>query len=127
MLKNVTGLDLCKLLTGSHGTLGVITEVTLKVLPAAEATGTIVIPGLDAQAAVVVLSAALGSPYGVSGAAWLPASDRPSMTLIRIEDFAVSVEYRTEKLRAELGHPGADILDDAASRKIWRTVRDVQP
>jgi glycolate oxidase FAD binding subunit len=43
------------------------------VLPAPEAVGTIVIPGLDADAAVVALSAALGSPYGVSGAAWLPA------------------------------------------------------
>ena len=50
VLKNVTGLDLCKLLTGSHGTLGVITEVTLKVLPAPEAVGTLVLPGLDAAA-----------------------------------------------------------------------------
>ena len=73
MLKNVTGLDLCKLLTGSHGTLGVITEVTLKVLPAPEAVGTMVLPGLDAAAGVAALSAALGSPFGVSGAAWLPA------------------------------------------------------
>jgi glycolate oxidase FAD binding subunit len=125
VLKNVTGLDLCKLLTGSHGTLGVITEVTLKVLPASETTGTIVIHGLDAEAAVVVLSAALGSPYGVSGAAWLPG-DR-SMTLIRIEDFARSVAYRTEKLRGELGFPGADILDDAGSRALWRSVRDAEP
>ncbi len=73
VLKNVTGLDLCKLLAGSHGTLGIITEVTLKVLPAPERTGTLVLPGLDAVAGVAALSAALGSPYGVSGAAWLPA------------------------------------------------------
>src|ERR1700712_3685187 len=73
VLKNVTGLDLCKLLTGSHGTLGVITEITLKVLPAPEATGTLVLPGLDAVAGVAALSAALGSPFGVSGAVWLPA------------------------------------------------------
>src|SRR5271154_4124982 len=72
VLKNVTGLDLCKLLTGSHGTLGVITEITLKVLPAPETTGTVVLPGLDATAGVAALSAALGSPYSVSAAAWLP-------------------------------------------------------
>ena len=59
VLKNVTGLDLCKLLTGSHGTLGVITEVTLKVLPAAETSGTLVLPGLDSRTAVAALSATL--------------------------------------------------------------------
>ena len=73
VLKNVTGLDLCKLLTGSHGTLAVITEITLKVLPAPEAMGTVVLPGLDAAAGVAALSAALGSPYSVSAATWLPA------------------------------------------------------
>jgi glycolate oxidase FAD binding subunit len=134
VLKNVTGLDLCKLLTGSHGTLGIITEITLKVLPAPEAVGTIVILGLDAEQAVTALSAALGSPYGVSGAAWLPAEvaarlPEPvaagrSVTLIRIEDFAASVAYRTEKLRGELS--GGEILDDTASRTLWRAVRDVR-
>ena len=105
VLKNVTGLDLCKLLTGSHGTLGVITEVTLKVLPAPEAVGTVVVPGLDAAAGVAALSAALGSPYSVSAAAWLPAEAAGripalagfgrSVALARIEDFASSVTYRT--------------------------------
>ena len=128
VLKNVTGLDLCKLLTGSHGTLGVITEVTVKVLPAPETSGTIAIPGLTAADAVPALSAALGSPFGVSGAAWLPAaSGMPSQTLIRIEDFAASVTYRTEKLRQQLGFPDAAILDDAASRMLWRSVRDAEP
>jgi glycolate oxidase FAD binding subunit len=136
VLKNVTGLDLCKLLTGSHGTLGVITEITLKVLPAPEAAGTVVIPGLDADAAVAALSAGLGSPYGVSGAAWLPADAAArlpeplfpgrSVTLLRIEDFAASVVYRTEKLRGELGFAGAEIVDDAASRTLWRAVRDAR-
>ncbi|MDE8347081.1 MAG: FAD-binding protein, partial [Acidocella sp.] len=59
VLKNVTGLDIAKLLTGSFGTLAVITEVTFKVLPIAEATGTIVLEGLDAKAAVTALSAGL--------------------------------------------------------------------
>jgi len=134
VLKNVTGLDLCKLLTGSHGTLGVITEITLKVLPGPETTGTIVIPGLDAGQAVAAMSAALGSPYGVSGATWLPAEAAgllpepagTSVTLIRIEDFAASVAYRTEKLRGELGFSGAGILDDTTSKTLWRAVRDAR-
>ena len=129
VLKNVTGLDLCKLFTGSHGTLGVITEVTLKVLPAAETSGTLVLPGLDARAAVAILSAALGSPYGISGAAWLPEFEgfTGAVGFVRIEDFAASVTYRTEKLRGELGIPGTDILDAAASRAVWKAIRDVAP
>ncbi len=137
VLKNVTGLDLCKLFTGSHGTLGVITEVTLKVLPAPEQTGTIAIPGLEAAAAVAALSAALGSPFSVSAAAWLPkeAAERvpelaafgTGVALARIEDFAASVTYRTEKLAAQLALAGTVILDDATSRAVWRAVRDVRP
>ena len=134
VLKNVTGLDLCKLLAGSHGTLGVITEVTLKVLPAPEAVGTIALSGLDAEAGVAALTAALGSPYGVSGATWLPAEAAASIgfnrsvALARIEDFAASVAYRTARLRDELAAFGAaDILDDPASRSLWRSVRDAAP
>ncbi len=137
VLKNVTGLDLCKLLSGSHGTLGVITEVTLKVLPAPEATGTLVLPGLDAVAGVAALSAGLGSPFGVSAAAWLPAESAAqvaelaafgrAVALLRIEDFAPSVAYRTAKLRDVLRLPSVEILDDAASRAVWRAVRDARP
>jgi glycolate oxidase FAD binding subunit len=137
VLKNVTGLDLCKLLTGSHGTLAVITEVTLKVLPAPEAAGTLVVPGVDAVAGVAALSAALGSPYSVSAATWLPAEAaaripavaglRCSVALARIEDFAASVNYRCDRLRDELGAEHAEILDDAASWTLWRAVRDRKP
>ena len=105
VLKNVTGLDLCKLLTGSHGTLAVITEITLKVLPAPEAVGTVALPGLDAAHGVAALAAALGSPYGVSAAAYLPAEAAArvgfahAVALARIEEFAPSVAYRTDRLR----------------------------
>ncbi len=140
VLKNVTGLDLCKLLTGSHGTLAVLTEITLKILPAPETTGSLVLPGLDAEAGVAALSAGLGSPYGVSAAAWLPdAALVPALapalgraggsaTLLRIEDFAPSVAYRTARLRAELASFGAaELLDDATSRAVWRAVGNAAP
>jgi glycolate oxidase FAD binding subunit len=137
VLKNVTGLDLCKLLTGSHGTLGVITEITLKVLPAPETTGTLVLPGLDAVAGVAALSAALGSPFGVSGATWLPtdavarvpglAGVNGSATLIRIEDFSPSVSYRIGRLKDQFAVAGALTLDTAGSRSVWTDIRDARP
>lgn len=138
VLKNVTGLDLCKLLAGSHGTLAVLTEITLKVLPAPESTGTLVLPGLEAGAAVAALSAALGSPYTVSGAAWLPreaaaavpalAGFGSSVALVRIEDFAPSVEYRLGRLREDLTAWGAAVvLADPESRAAWLAVRDGVP
>ena len=74
VLKNVTGLDVAKLVTGSFGTLAVMTEITFKVAPRSEATGTVVLDGLDAKAAVAALSAGLGSPFSVTGAAYLPAA-----------------------------------------------------
>jgi len=134
VLKNVTGLDLCKLLSGSHGTLGVLTEITLKVLPRAETTGSLVLPGLDAAAGVAALSLALGSPFGVSGAAWLPAEAAArvpglaglgAVALVRIEDFAPSVIYRLDRLAALFG--AVHRLDDAESRAVWRAVRDAVP
>ncbi len=137
VLKNVTGLDLCKLLAGSHGTLGVITEVTLKVLPAPECTGTLVIAASDAAAGVRLLSAALGSPYGVSAASWLPreaaqavpelAGFDAAVAVVRIEDFTTSVDYRTQRLAEDLGPSHAYHLGDTASRAAWRAVRDVLP
>jgi glycolate oxidase FAD binding subunit len=138
ILKNVTGLDLCKLLTGSHGTLALLTEITLKVLPAPERRATLVLRHLAPQAAVAALSQALGSPYAVSGAAHLPAglsARSPALawlggdaTLIRIEDFAPSVLHRTARLRDELRPFGeAEILDDAASQAVWADLRDVLP
>jgi len=130
VLKNVTGLDLCKLLAGSHGTLGVLTEVTLKVLPAAERSGTLAVPVADIATGVAVLSEGLGSPFGVSGAALLPVGWAQSglagpVACLRIEDFSESVAYRLGRLRD--AHPTGTLLDHDASRALWRAIRDAAP
>src|SRR6266403_1367292 len=108
VVKNVTGYDLCKLLAGSWGTLAVITEVTLKVMPKPESERTLVLRGLDDLTANRAMTAALGSPFDVSGAAHLPNSAfRPAAgalagfaaqgraaTLLRLEGIAASVADR---------------------------------
>jgi glycolate oxidase FAD binding subunit len=127
VLKNVTGLDLCKLLSGSYGTLGVITEVTLKVLPKPETSATLIIETPDLASAVAALSAGLGSPFGVSAAAALPQRDHV-VAALRLEDFAASVTYRMEKLRGVLGGFGTQrVIEVAESRAFWRGVREVEP
>ncbi len=133
VLKNVTGLDLCKLLAGSHGTLGVLTEVTLKVLPAAETSASIGIRVPDVATGVRALSAGLGSPFGVTGAALIPAfcgPDGPAthVAVLRLEDFAESVRYRGARLAEALAPFGeVRVLEAAESASLWAAIRDAQP
>jgi glycolate oxidase FAD binding subunit len=128
VLKNVTGLDVCKLLAGSYGTLAVMTELTFKVLPAPEDTASVVFQGQTPEQAVATLSAALGSPYGVTGAAYLPQTIKcgpTALTIARIEDFAASVSYRSNKLRQDLAEFGtAGIMPARESRMLWDNIRD---
>ena len=128
VMKNVTGYDLVKLMAGSWGTLGVLTEVALKVLPRHETEATLRITGLDDARAVAALSAALGSPFGVSGAAHLPGGEVP-VTLIRLEGFADQVAYRTGRLTETLAGFGEIAVEDDPdrSRALWQGVRDVAP
>ena len=127
VMKNVTGLDLVKLMAGSWGTLGFLTEVTFKVLPRAERRATLVIRGLDDKRAIAALSQALGSPFDVTGAAHLPARDRRgASTLIRLEGFSVSVDYRLGELRRLLKRFGGstDILEGNGAEALWQSLRD---
>ncbi|KQI72273.1 2-hydroxy-acid oxidase [Loktanella sp. 5RATIMAR09] len=125
VMKNVTGYDLVKLMAGSYGTLGVLTEVSLKVLPNVETTATLRLHGLTDRQAVQALSAALGSPFEATGAAHLPkGADGDPVTMLRIEGFEASIKYRAEKLQALLKPFGTvDVAwDDAAT---WTAIRDV--
>ena len=125
VLKNVTGLDLCKLLAGSYGTLGVLTEVTIKVLPAAHVSATLAIAVADIASGVRALSAGLTSPFGVTGAALRLDAAGP-VALLRLEDFPDFVAYRAGRLRDDLAAFGdVTIIEDSAA--IWRDIRDAVP
>jgi glycolate oxidase FAD binding subunit len=137
VVKNVTGYDLCKLMAGSWGTLGAMTEVTIKTLPRAETETTVLLTGLDDRRAAQAMAEAMGSSCEVSGAAHLPAAALGSLqglfagkavTLMRLEGVAPSVSHRVNVLAALLDNYGkAETLGEEGSRLVWRSIRDVLP
>lgn len=136
VVKNVTGYDLSKVLSGSWGTLAAMTEITVKVLPKPETEATVLVAGLTDAQACAAMAAATGTSADVSGAAHLPDhvaswfSGLPkaeAATVFRLEGVAPSVAHRREQLAAQLKSFGpVAILDEAASRALWRDVRDVK-
>ncbi|MCW5735313.1 MAG: FAD-binding protein, partial [Enhydrobacter sp.] len=135
VVKNVTGYDLMKLVAGSWGTLAVLTQATIKVLPAPRTETTLLLFGLPDVRASEAMTAALNGPYEVSGAAHLPsfaARARPlkaemPVTALRLEGFEASVAARAEALYAALkGFGRIDELGAEHSRDFWAQVREVE-
>jgi glycolate oxidase FAD binding subunit len=140
VVKNVTGYDLGKLMAGSWGTLAVMTDVTVKVLPRPEALSTVLVVGLDDAAAIRAMSAAMALPCDISGAAHLPATvaartalsgilaSGRAVTALRIDGVAPSVVQRRDALLTAMKeHGDVRVCDDIISRTFWRAVRDVTP
>jgi len=129
VMKNVTGLDLVKLMSGAFGTLGVLTEVTFKVLPAPETEATLVFEGLSDEQAVACLSAGLCSPWEVTAASHVPATDGdPARTLLRIEGFESQMAYRGRVLAEALEDHGTPaILRGAESAARWAEIGELEP
>lgn len=114
VMKNVTGYDLVKLMAGSRGTLGVLTEVALRTAPVPPCNLTLTMR-CDAARAVPAMAAALTGPWDVSGAGWLPDLG----VVLRLEGLPGSVALRAETLAARLEPWGAaSPLEDAAA--VWR-------
>ena len=138
VMKNVTGVDLCRGIAGSWGTLAIMTEVTFKVLPVPEDTGTVLLLGLPEEIAIEVLCAAMGTPYEVSGAVHLQPSmvarlwhdglrtQGQAVTALRIENFTKSVAYRTARLQEHFKAYGEiHQLDRTNSRSFWSELRQL--
>ncbi|MCP5371237.1 MAG: glycolate oxidase subunit GlcE [Hyphomicrobiales bacterium] len=138
VVKNVTGFDLSKLMAGSMGTLGVLTELSVKVLPVPEKTRTVLVLGAEDDAAARAMALATGSAHDVVAAAHLPADvaaasavdlvsgTGKSVTALRLEGPAASVEFRCRALRELLADVGrGEELHSRNSEILWREVRDV--
>lgn len=124
VMKNVTGYDLVKLLAGSYGTLGVLTEVSFKVLPKPEISKTLQILGLRATEALAAMSTALQTPFEVSGAMYLKSSvSHPSKTFIRVEGFEFSVKRRIAEFEKLLSYLGQI---DICGPEPWDKARKLQ-
>ena len=138
VMKNVTGYDLSRGLSGSWGTLAVFTELSFKVLPKPEETRTLIFFGMPDKIATEVMIRAMQTPYEVSGTLHLQKNLAhrlrhqglqnmgEAITAIRLENFANAVAGRAEKLKQAFAAYG-DVheLDDANSIAFWHEVREL--
>ena len=141
VMKNVTGYDMSKLMTGAYGTFGIFSEITIKVMPKAETELTLLVIGLDEDTAIEVMTDMTGLAYEISGFAHLPVfgndytSSVPqdlankSVTAFRLEGSKNSVKSRREELGTYLRENGRhiEVLDLPSSKEFWAELRDVAP
>lgn len=139
VIKNSSGYNISKGLTGSWGTLAVMTEVTMKVLPKPEETATLIFTGLLDELAIELMSKTMKTPYEVSGAVHLQQQftsclrdeelnrlDTP-VTAIRIENFSGIVEYRLKKLKEILDSFGPiQVLNSDRSEQFWSDIKTLR-
>jgi glycolate oxidase subunit GlcD len=128
VVKNVAGYDLCKLFTGSYGSLGIITEVNFKLRPRPQREATVLASGakgallsaarsiLDSKlfpVAVQLISSRLANLVGVD-------SQSPAVLLVRFAGNKPGVAFQTEEALFEIGKSAAHpetVVDDAA---VWK-------
>lgn len=111
VMKNVAGYDAARLLAGSLGVLGVIVEVSLKVVPR-HAVETTLRFELDESAALRQLNAWGGQPLPISASVW-----RDNSLLLRLSGSAAAVAAASARLGGARG-------DEDAVGSVWRTLRE---
>jgi glycolate oxidase FAD binding subunit len=139
VMKNVTGYDLSRALSGSWGTLAVMTEVALKVLPAPREVRTVLCFGLADPNGIEALCLAMGTPFEVSGTVHMHtelaerlsdqeiANAGASVTAIRVENFPASARYRSSRLKQMLqAYAPALELDTLRSRAFWDEIKTLK-
>ena len=111
VMKNVAGFDVSRLLAGSLGTLGVIVEVSLKVLPLPVAEATLRFEHTVADA-IALMNEWAGKPLPLSATAWLDGK-----LYVRLSGASAAVDASIKML-------GGERIDDAAAKSFWQDVRE---
>jgi len=123
VVKNAAGFYLQHLLLGSLGTLGVLTEVTCKVFPRAQATTTVAAACASVAHAVDILAKLRRSPFELDAAELIP----PGRLLLRVAGAGLALAVRLAKLTAWLQDAGASAqqIDADEARRLWHEAREL--
>jgi glycolate oxidase FAD binding subunit len=125
VMKNVAGYDVSRLMAGSWGTLGLITEVSLKVLPLAPAEATLMIAGLAQGPALDLLHRWGGQPLPLNASAWVrdtTAQPVADYLFVRLRGAVAAVQSAVVKMSADAVALGARVqaMDNAEAAQDWR-------
>ncbi len=129
VIKNVAGYDVSRLMVGALGTLGVLTEISLKVLPAAVAEATLMCVGIGQQAALDLLNRWGGLPLPLNASCWVhddslsPARD---CLFVRLRGAVAAVEAACPRMLSDLQALGgaASRMDKVQAGADWDACRD---
>jgi len=138
VVKNVTGYDLSKLLAGSYGTLSVLTEIILKVMPEPDHSETLIIYGLNFEKASEIFSKVLKTSLEVSGACYYPhnnvsflklndVKNTSSVIALRMEGPKQSVNERIENLKKMFTEfKDQTVLEIYQSKLFWKITANLE-
>ena len=124
VMKNVAGYDMSRLMVGSLGTLGVLTEVSLKVLPVATAQATLKVACTQNQA-LAMLNTWGGQPLPLNASTWLAESDQGAL-YVRLRGAKAAVDAASQTMAADAASNGTTCsqLDDEQANALWTSWRE---
>lgn len=118
VMKNVAGYDVSRLMAGSWGSLGVITEVSLKVLPVAPAEATLRFDGISQAEALTQLNRWGGQPLPLNASCWVQDQDTNTL-YVRLRGAAAAVDAACRSM-------GGSRLEGASAAADWAACREQQ-
>jgi glycolate oxidase FAD binding subunit len=129
VIKNVAGYDVSRLMVGALGTLGLLTEISLKVLPCAPAEATLMCSGLNQSQALDLLNRWGGQPLPLNASCWLfdgTASPPRNFLFVRLRGAFAAVEAACPRMTADLQAGGGEVIrmDNAQAGPDWNACRD---